>query len=317
MIDRTIRKWAGHNFYANLPEAQFYAFRETGYAGALLKMLDKNYAELFQEYDVLLYFQLVHDPPVWKLQGFKKPLILFIAGHEAPGLPEEVIQSAAFIFKQYLDPRVSVRHPHVFRIPVGPSSVFPERAVLPFDERMGNVFFAGNLHRGRKRLYQQLSGLKWLPFPLLYRVRQYLKKDFSDRLPASTITFSGQFHTGFSPGDYASRLADAKMVLCPYGVDAQETMRHFEAAKQGCIVVTDRMPDVWYYRDAPFVTIKGWKHVITTLTALLNDQDGLQQKHAETLEWWQNVCAPEAVCRYIISKIRDGEAANPRIRAHH
>jgi hypothetical protein len=307
MLDHIIQKWAGHRFYANLPEAQFYSFRETGYAGNLLKALDSAYPEIYQKYDVLLYFQLVHNPPIWKVHDFKRPLILFVAGHEAPDLPEEVIKSASIVFKQYLDPKFGQKYKHLFRIPVGPSSVFPDTPLVDFEKRDCNVFFAGNLHKGRQRLYQQLSGLTLLPFPVLYRLREYLKKDFSALIPTSTITFSSQFHSGFSAADYAARLASAKIVLCPYGVDQTETMRHFEAGKQGCVIVSDVMPDTFYFRKAPFIIIRNWKNVKKEILELIAEEKLLQQKHEAILAWWKQCCSIEALTNFVIETVKQSE----------
>ncbi len=317
MLPHQIVQWSGQPFFANLPEHLFYQCRETGYTADLVKVLAKSYPEIFEHYDVLLHFQLVADAPTWELSGFSRPLILFITGHESPKLPPEVINGAAIIFKQYAGAELLAAQPHIFRIPIGPSCFFPDVPVVPFGQRSHSVFFAGNLHRGRGKLYGRLSGLM-LPFGLLHRLRSVLGTDFGKRIPGATITFSSQFHSGYTPLDYARFLANSKIVLCPYGVDETETMRHFEAAKQGCVIVTDRMPDTWYFRDAPFVVISGWKGIYKELRALLANAEGLSRKASQTLQWWREVCSPEAVARYTAAHIpeaagNDGAASLSKV----
>lgn len=290
-------KWSGFDFYSNLPEQDFYAFRETGYAGDLLKSLNRNWPQLFQEYHVLLYFKLVHDTSEWVIATSTKPLILVVAAHEHPALPADVVSKAAVVFKQYVSPNESARYSNLHRIPVGPSSVFPNVPVLPFAGRTHSVFFAGNLHRGRRQLYAELTRKHWMPFAILHRIRALLGTNFSHLFPRSAISFSAQFHAGFTPQKYAECLAQSRIVLCPYGVNEAETMRHFEAIKQGCIVVTDEMPDTFYFKGAPFITIKNWRGLRETLANLLSDEAAMSRYHTDTLTWWDSQCSVEAVGR--------------------
>jgi hypothetical protein len=299
----SLHKWEGCNFFCNLDEKTFFSFRETGYAGYVLKALDKVKPELYNEFDIYLCFRLRHDKSHWHIPHFSKPLLLFVVGNECPSIPAEIFKMAFMTFKQYLAPEYVSESERLFRIPVGPSSVFKDLSVTNFDKRELNVFFAGNLHNGRKKVYEELLGIKFLPFFLLHRLRGLVGTQFNATFPKSVINFSNTFHSGFTPEEYGKVLAGAKVVLCPYGVTETETMRHFEAMKQGCVIVTDVLPETYYFKNAPFIVIPGWRNLKTRIGNLLHNQFYLNQLHQQTLAWWEEKCSVEATVQLIIKKI--------------
>ncbi len=59
-----------------------------------------------------------------------------------------------------------------------------------------------------------------------------------------------------SAGDrYTEIMADTKIALAPRG-SSVETYRFFEAMRQGCVVICDRLPPHWFYVGCPAIQIE-------------------------------------------------------------
>lgn len=281
---------------ANYPLEEILAFRESGYTDQLLAELA---AHLDDTWDLYLYFELSR----WKGNDLaiepspRRKLVLCI-GDESARTNYPFLPVVDVVFRMYLPEN---QRGKIFHIPVGPSHHFaPPATVLPFAERPRNVFFAGNLHQGRAGLYRALTGLPPLPFAVLHRLRRVLGEQFNNTFPASTIQFSSGFHSGGTPEEYGRNLADSKIVLCPAGIESPESMRHFEAASLGCVVLTTPMPDVAVYRHAPFVTLASWWELKPTIRQLLSEPNRLLDLHKQTLDWWSNVANAKAVAHYML-----------------
>jgi hypothetical protein len=192
----------------------------------------------------------------------------------------------------------------IYHIPVGPSNHFVPGRVVPFQERACNVFFSGNLHLGRAHLYRVLTGVPSVPFAVLHRLRRLLGEQFDAAFPNSIIRFSRGFHNGIPPEEYARLLGESKIVLCPAGIENPETMRHFEAASLGCIIVTTPLPDVSVYRNVPFVVLPSWRELQATVQRLLREPTRMIDLHLQTLDWWRNTASPAAVSRQILHQMK-------------
>lgn len=99
---------------------------------------------------------------------------------------------------------------------------------------------------------------------------------------------------------YAERMMNSKVCLAPRGSVA-DTWRFFEGLKSGCSVITNPLPDEWYYRDAPVIQLDDWSELEETLVPLLADEARLEEIHLKTLKYWDEVCGEEAVGRFLAS----------------
>ena len=106
-----------------------------------------------------------------------------------------------------------------------------------------------------------------------------------------------------SPDDYMKEMANSKICLAPRGTSL-ETFRHYEAASVGCVVVSDRLPHTWFYRNIPFVFVKDWRRVDQILDRLLQDSSNLKRLHEETLKWWNSRLSPAALAEFVINVLR-------------
>ncbi|WP_324671898.1 hypothetical protein [Hymenobacter sp. GOD-10R] len=188
---------------------------------------------------------------------------------------------------------------------VGPSTQFAATGFKSFETRKYNVFFSGNLHLGRANLYRALTGAHLVPFALLHRGKKLLGTSFDATFSNSVIRFSTGFHNGISPDEYAVVMQDSKICLCLAGVENAETMRHFEAAQLGNIVVTTPLPDVPVHKDAPFVILPSWRELHKTIKHLLAEPTRMLDLHYQTLHWWQTQGSSEAVAAAIYQEIHE------------
>lgn len=108
---------------------------------------------------------------------------------------------------------------------------------------------------------------------------------------------------------------DSKVCLAPRGSVA-DTWRFFEGLKSGCAVVTNPMPDEWYYHDAPVIQIERWDELETVLLPLLSDEARLEELHTQSLSYWDQVCGENALGRYlaqVISAVHAEDVSPPQM----
>lgn len=175
----------------------------------------------------------------------------------------------------------------------------------PFDERPVDVFFSGSLGRDRPR---------WSPRHYLRRPRQFARANLLSILRhmeavGTQLTLDVGLTATFSATtvqDYSEQLMAAKVALVPRG-NLPETCRLFEAARAGCVVITEELPSRWFYQGSPFVQIDRWRDLPQVLDRLLAEPRLLAERHAQTLRWWHQTCS-EAALGAEMARIIDASA---------
>jgi hypothetical protein len=122
-----------------------------------------------------------------------------------------------------------------------------------------------------------------------YRMKLILERDASG--------------SGLSPAIYTATLANAKIALAPRGNYDAESWRLFEAAKLGCVIVTEPLPPRWYFRDCPAVSIRKWSLLPVVLKDLLHDPSTLAQLSLRSRQWWTETVSEAAVANSIAQTI--------------
>jgi hypothetical protein len=207
----------------------------------------------------------------------------------------------------------ALARPRVHHIPLGYHSL-PPAEIPSWDARVNDVFFAGSI---RQNVVERKSLFK-IPNP-----KQVVRDDLADSLRrfeakakwnlklllaagfvphAVAWGFAAKGST-LSPDEYMKEMAKSKICLAPRGTSF-ETFRHYEAASVGCVVVSDRLPRTWFYREAPLVLVKDWRKVDQILDRLLQDPARLKKLHEETLRWWTTRLSPAALAEYVITVLR-------------
>jgi hypothetical protein len=168
-----------------------------------------------------------------------------------------------------------------------------------FEQRTTDVFFAGSIESTRGFTVR----------PRLAARRQMV--DAVDaaraRLPALRLqsTSSGPFANPQEMLDsetYSRGLMSAKIALCPRG-NFDETFRVVEAAKSGCVAISERLPERWYNRDSPVIQLDRWSALPSVLESLLSDPQSLLQRSEQMQRWWSERLSERAVAEIIVAAL--------------
>lgn len=243
-----------------------------------------------------------------KLMQGNERRVLIILSDEKEAFPVDEFLSYRAIFKSYgcpehIDPKV-----HSF--PVGYFNAAGRAYPVPFDQRATSVFFSGCLNRNRLELFRQFQGMPWLPNTrrwsrpmkeIACRIASKLhrKRDFNDALENGRVGFTEWFGKGLPPEEYAEVLRHTKIALCPAGFHSNETIRHWEAMRLGCVIISEPLPPNRYYKGSPIIEISDWRELRPLLDELLGDPDSLQSIHRATCEWWGTTCCEAAVAKHM------------------
>lgn len=57
----------------------------------------------------------------------------------------------------------------------------------------------------------------------------------------------------------------------------------------GSVIISDKQPPFWFYKDSPAIEITHWDDLPQILEQLFSDQAYLEEKHRSTLDWWQKI----------------------------
>jgi len=176
---------------------------------------------------------------------------------------------------------------------------------IPVDLRPVDVFFAGvkavsgwTLRASVAARKQMAAGLTAAQAALPdYRIESLL-----------TALASGQ---RLDPEAYTRALANTKIALAPRG-NFDETFRLFEAAKLGCVIVSDPLPQRWYYQGSPVVSIPKWSVLPGVLKGLLADPANLAELSRRTRQWWDSTLSEAAVANHIAKRLKNADRLDPR-----
>ena len=175
------------------------------------------------------------------------------------------------------------------------------------ERRPLDVFFAGSIEAG--------GGFTLRPRLAARREMSQALEDTRRRLPSMRVDCrtSGPFANPtetLDPETYSRRLMSAKIALCPRG-NFDETFRLVEAAKSGCVAITERLPARWYYRGCPAVQLDAWRQLPDVLERLLSNAGELEQRAAAMRAWWDEQLSEPAVARYVAATINKHRGSLP------
>ncbi len=282
---------------------------EGAYLVQFFQQLRKLLGTDFQSYRFLIInHNMRKGPPPLPISG--DDVILIWLSDETGHVPEELTPSFKLILKSYWPLEDSIANIHPF--PLGGSSEVIKQESVAFAERTTNVFYSGNFNAHRINLYRQFSLLKHLPpfdlgpyqlllviSKLFNLVRKKIPKDFSNHWPSSYIRFTDGFGKGLSPADYAAKLADSKIAICPHGFASPECIRHFEVFKLGAVAVSCPLPPNKFYKHSPIIQLSSWRSLDQTINDLLNNPHQLIELGGRSLEWWQSLCSGHAMAQQV------------------
>lgn len=126
---------------------------------------------------------------------------------------------------------------------------------------------------------------------------------FDDVFNSSYIRFTRFFEAGLSPNDYAKILSQSKIVLSPKGFFNTECFRFYEALRQGCIVITEKLPATDYYDSNYYIEVESWKGFANIVKSLLADKEKMSLLSQKGREYYEEKLSPSGVAKYVASKI--------------
>jgi hypothetical protein len=287
---------------------------EATYLRRFFKSLREHMGESFEQFR----FLIINKNSRWSriappIRG--EDVVLIWLGDEEGTIPHELAGEFRLILKSYWPLSEPLGNMHPF--PLCGSSAVLEKDPVPFEKRSTNVFFSGNLNANRVDLYRQF--IPWGGFPpgnlpllarkliargLGTRPGRLLPRDFSASFSDSVIRFTGGFAQGYPIGEFAARLADARIAICPPGFTSPETIRHFEAMSHGCVVISSSLPPNPFYRGGPVIQLKNWQLLRPLILNLIEDAESLGETSRLTRSWWENHCSPEALAQKITSVLK-------------
>jgi hypothetical protein len=186
----------------------------------------------------------------------------------------------------------------VFQLPLGFFRLTDE-PLVPFAERETDVFFAGSI--------ESAGGFTLRPRLVARRQMAAALEAAGRRLPTMRVDYSSGGPMA-NPGamvdgeSYSRRLTQARIVLCPRG-NFDETYRLMEAARSGCVAITERLPERWYYRDTPAIQLDRWAALPDLLGTLLDDPGALAERGEQMRSWWATSLSEQAVAAFVTANL--------------
>jgi hypothetical protein len=199
-------------------------------------------------------------------------------------------------------PRLKGKRAPTFQIPLGASALV-DVADVPFSQRPTDVFFAGSVGES--------EGFTIRPKNVARRQMEAALEAAGRALPNLTVdylTFE-QFgiHTSLDARilrteEYVRRLTASKYALCPRG-NVEETYRVFEAARAGCVIISEPLPPRWYFAGAPYVSVRRWSELPSVLRELRVDERAAGELADATRAWWRDRIAEPKVAEFMRERI--------------
>jgi hypothetical protein len=188
-------------------------------------------------------------------------------------------------------PRPATLH----ELPVGTYNL-RDRELKDIFDRETTLFFAGSVGHEPGRLAALKSRIAPKSMSRTAMLREAERIAATDPRVTLDAGVTGGFRESVrSDADtYADRLAEAQISLVPRGTTAF-TYRFFQSLRYGCVVITDILPSLWYYDEAPVIRLADWSELGGTVAALLDDPARMRTLHARSLAWWREACSEEAV----------------------
>lgn len=292
-------------FFDTNSEYEFDQLNESLYITNLIFNLEICLGADFRNYDFYIFSNHSKDVhPASKMDvSVRKKVLLYFSDESGrdPGVFSEYFFA---IFKSYIGTTKTVEN--VFPLGIGYVKQVPEFSVTDIRNRKINVFFQGNLNKNRidfHRAFYTLGGI--FPSQRILKSRFYrkillkLRANFNSFFPSSIIAFNDSFKSGLTPEKYGEVLSISKIILCPKGFTQVECFRHYEAMRAGCVIVSEKLPEISFYKDSPIIQIEDWKSGIGVVWELLSDNERLQQVQVETIYWWKNICSEAGMAKYV------------------
>lgn len=292
--------------------APFEGQGEEAFFLRLFDCLQQQMGEAFAKFEFVIHRRVFGEfagSRIDLLEGGEQRVLIIISD-EKEAFPIEEHPGYRAVFRAYGCPESIA--PHVHSFPVGYFNAAGRVEPVPFEQRPTSVFFSGCLNRNRLELYRQFRSMPWLPNTRRWSRQMkevacriaskvHRKRHFDNAFEGGRIGFTEWFGKGLPPEEYAEVLRHTKIALCPAGFHSNETIRHWEAMRLGCVIISEPLPPNRFYQDSPIIEINDWRELRPLLDDLLSEPEELHRIHRATCSWWENICSEKAVAAHMAS----------------
>lgn len=286
------------NIYSSIDKMYFdQKYLEAKYLKGIFYNLYNNLGKkVFSD----INFNLIFDNQKLKITGNLNKLNIYVIIDEHQRLRFDLYDGKNIIFQAYYsEQKFKSAYNKLFPFPLGYNGKLDLDNSVSFADRNINVFFSGNLHKGRSNMYNYYGLFKYMPFSLQHRLQSCLGVTYDRKYPDSYIRFTNGFLKGLDYEGYANYIRNSKIILTPSGSCSEECFRHYEALKCGCVVISDKLPENPFLTNSPIIQVDNWKQADQIIKELLNTPDELYALHQASLRWWEDMVSEQAVARYM------------------
>jgi hypothetical protein len=308
----------GINVFYESPDTPFEYLCETSFLMNLFEKIKVFMKDKFYEYNFYVYsygWKQDHLPNSVFHEYEKRKILMYISD-ESGNVPYYLAPYYYCIFKIHLQLDKFLVD-NIFNFPLGCEKHIPKQRYKNINERKYSVFFSGNLNNNRLPLYLYLifgkipsaiirKGIKVLIHIVFFKKVLVLLR-FDSKFPNAYIRFTKGFKQGLTAEKYGEIIGDSKIVLCPKGFNLPECFRHYEAMRAGCVIISEKLPPTYFYKDSPIIQISDWKKGLKIADELINNKTELEKLSKMTIDWWENRCSENATAQYIIKCIESIE----------
>jgi hypothetical protein len=188
-----------------------------------------------------------------------------------------------------------LKRPRIIHAPCG-YCMLDELPLKPISERPYHAFFAGQMSAPLKGIAslgespKDIARRSMLDAALGLREKHTKFKFDYYHNTGDGISFKDQSEDR----SYSQRMMDSKICLAPRGT-VIDTWRFFEGLKYGCLVISEPLPDDYFYENAPVIQIDSWSELDRVLAPLLEDDDEIARWSSRSLAFWEHVCGEDAI----------------------
>jgi hypothetical protein len=190
---------------------------------------------------------------------------------------------------------------NVHIIPPSYDAICATPAAASFLDRRYAISFCGSI---RHTSHSRTSPRHWLGTPkdlarkaMVEALGAYdRQRQQGDILVEDTGSFANSIARG--PARYIRVLQDTMIAAVPRGSHT-ETYRLFDAMSAGCIIVCEPLPQRWYLKDSPIITLADWSDAARVLDPILADRQGLLARHRATTAYWHSHLSSAALANFM------------------
>lgn len=269
---------------------------EKNYLSEILKHLEIFLKDLTDDIEIYFYINIHNTPHIIRPINTSTTKVCIIID-EYLTENESLLKIFNYVFQAYL---VRKNLPErYFHFPLGYGRNFNEGKYRKIKDRSYDIFFSGNLHKGRKKFFRGISKLSYLPFFLAHRIQGICNFCYDNIFDHSYIRFTQGFSNGLTKEDYSAFLYNSKIALCPAGIANAESFRLYEALKAGCIVISDKLPEKLNLEKSPIIQVDDWTTLKKVIKNLYNDPEEMQNLSEKTYDFFYSNFSGKAVAESI------------------